>query len=748
MSDNSFNFYPRLDGLNNIDADNISTSALTTSTLTATSFKTNLVQSINDTNNLTLEALTTGQVIIRSNGVNIAIFDSANNLITFNSKVSQVLGDFFISNCVFGYLAGSLLPSSGSLMYGNSCFGQEAGRNISGTGSQGSYNTCVGYRAGRNITTGQQNTILGSECQNFSTGSGVVAIGHRSGFNLSSGSNNMFLGTGSSYGTTTGGDNVSCGYYAGVFQSSQGSFSRNISFGREANQAVNGSDNIAIGYRANFLTFPSLLSAFTNSIVIGNSNNNTLSNQILIGSGSQWLTTPRISIGKLTSPLTLLDVEGASDFNGNVTIRNNNNLQIFNNGNTQQTNAFMLNNDYFVNNSSSSGSIQLRINGNTRFNLTDTNIFLGTSNVTSGQYNVCLGFQSCQALTSGIDNIALGLFSGVQNNTASQGALQRNISIGREAGNALNGNENITLGWRSNYLVSGLLSAFTNSVCIGNNNNNTLSNQILVGSGSQWLTTPKLSVNKLTSPVQTVDIVGTLDVTSVITTPTRPNGTNDNSVATTAFVQNAVSSVATQTPTTSKYLFDECWDGAYNQCPIGGYNWTWQGTGGNSFVYGDANHPGQYGMSANKAIMSSLFYHYPVQEITFIAKTENTTNTGDIFMGLCIAYGNYARSAMIRKTTATNTFSAVTNNVNKGNFTTVSWTTNVWYEFKITFSNPNISYKITNLTSNVTETITDNTAVFDFSNQTMLFFQIGSGGGTNSAHLDFVSVTYQVPTRA
>ena len=56
MSNNSYNFYPRLDGLNQIEADSITTGDLSTTTLTATSFKTNLVQSINPTNNLTLEA--------------------------------------------------------------------------------------------------------------------------------------------------------------------------------------------------------------------------------------------------------------------------------------------------------------------------------------------------------------------------------------------------------------------------------------------------------------------------------------------------------------------------------------------------------------------------------------------------------------------------------------------------------------------------------------------------------------------
>ena len=360
-------------GLTEINADVINTGSLNvSSTIQAPTVKTNLVQSINPTNSLTLEALTTGQVIIKSNGINIAVFDGSTGTITFIRKVYQNLGDAFISNASFGNLAGSLLPNSGSLMYGNSCFGAEAGRNINGaSGAQGTYNTCIGFKSGRGITTGQQNTIIATEgFQSATSGTGNVAVGHQAGFSITTSSNNMLLGTGSSYGTTTGIDNVSCGYYAGVLQPSlQGTFGQNISFGREANQSVNGSSNIAIGWRANWTTFPSLLPAFTNSIVIGNNLSNSLSNQILIGGASQWLTTPRISIGKLTSPTTLLDVEGASLFNGSLSVRNGNNSQIFNNGNTQQTNCYMFNNDFYINNVAPTGTITYQINSTSIFSV-------------------------------------------------------------------------------------------------------------------------------------------------------------------------------------------------------------------------------------------------------------------------------------------------------------------------------------------------------------------------------------------
>ena len=642
MSSNSYNFYPRLDGLQQIDADSINTTDLSTSSLSTGAVITNSVTSTASDQNLTLEALGTGDIIIKSNGNNILIvddsgtngktqannglninngnlvfsktstasqiidwqtdagaslgslfasqlssafvfdvntltatsfqvrmsgatrfsitdtiatinslatFNTATNTITLNSKVYQILGDTFISNCSFGYLAGSLLPTSGSITYGTTCIGQEAGRNISGvSGSQGSYNTCVGYKSGRGITTGSQNTVIATESmQSATTASGNVVIGHQTGASLTTGQNNMCLGTGSSFGITTGIDNVSCGYYSGVLQPTlQGAFSQNISFGREANQAVNGGSNIAIGYRANWTTYPALLTAFTNSIVIGNSLNNTLSNQILIGSGSQWLTTPKLSVGKLTSPSTQFDVQG----NANIT---------------------------------------------------------GT-----------------------------------------------------------------------------------------------------------------------------------------ITTPTRPAGTSDTTVATTEFVNNVVTGLST--PYTAKYLFDECWDPTYNQCPFG--TWDIQGTGGSGVATGTATHPGYYSLQANRAYLSPTVNHYNFRELVFIVRSDNTSNTGDLYCGLCVAYGDYTRGVMIRKTTGTNTFTAVTNNVTKGTFSTVTWINGGWFIYKITFSNPTVTYTITDLTNNVSESITDSTNVFDYANTTKSFLQIAFGGATNTAFLDYFSVSYTVPSRA
>lgn len=840
-------------GLTEINADVVNTGTLNATIIQAPTFKTNLVQSINSGNDLTLESLGASEVYIRSNGTNIGVFDRANNLITFNARVTQVRSDNAVS-----YGPNCCLAPTGTTQ-GLTAFGTGALQRI----TSGNFNSAFGNGALNNVLGGSNNVAIGTDSgRNITSGAANMCIGLQACLNSSTATDNIGVGTQSGSGFTTGGANVCIGTRAGIITTTFGGSSNNVSIGTEAGQglgAFGGNNNTVIGHRANFTANTA---SFSNSTCIGVNSVITASNQITLGRTSEFVCCPNnLVVGKTTNTTApnKLEVEGQSEINGNLRIRNGNNLQIFNNGNTVQTNGFMLNNDFFIDNATASGSIQLRINGNTRLNLTDTNIdlnslatfnsstntitmnrkvyqnlqdtltsncsfgnlagsvlsstsfgnalfgqnagqningngtlgfgcnntFVGNksgqnitsgkentfissecginatnavgniglgyqcfTNLSSGQYNICLGMNSSTCISSGIDNIYLGLYSGPQNNLVSQGAFQRNIGIGRESNNAINGSENITIGWKSNYLVSGLLSSFTNSVCIGNNLNNTLSNQILIGGGSQFITTPKISVGKLTSPTQTVDIQGTLDVTGIITTPTRPTGTNDTTVATTAFVQTAVSGVSNPTPYTTKYLFDECVDSTFNQCPYGGYNWTWNGTGTNGFSYGDDNHPGQYNFGANKGLLSSTFYHYPLKEITFIARTLNSTNTGDMWCGLAVGYSSYGRSAMIKKTTATNTFTAVTNNVTKGTFTTVTWTTAVWYEFKITFSNPNITYKITNLTTNATETITDTTAVFDFSNTSQLIFQIANGGGTNTADLDFVSVSYQVPSRS
>jgi hypothetical protein len=235
------------------------------------------------------------------------------------------------------------------------------------------------------------------------------------------------------------------------------------------------------------------------------------------------------------------------------------------------------------------------------------------------------------------------------------------------------------------------------------------------------------------------------DTTNVVDSP---NGDSSSRAANTKFVTNAVTnSVLTQTPYNYKYLFDECWDPIYNQCPFG--TWDFQGSGSLSNQVGTIFHPGLYRLQSNKAGLSPTFHHGSLKEITFVLETNTTLGTGtsgDSWCGLCVSYGVYTRSIMIKRVSGTSDFQARTNDVLKGTFTTITWTSGQYYEFKIGIDGADIVYTIKDLNLNITETITDTTAVFDINNSSRLFFQTANNSN-QFMNLDYVSVLYEAPIR-
>ena len=113
---------------------------------------------------------------------------------------------------------------------GNTSAGTNAGDSI--TASSGLHNTSVGYNAGTAITTGDYNTVVGSEAlktittnsncsalgyQSLSvaTGSGNTGLGYQAGKAVSTGANNTFIGngageSGSPSGQVTTASNIVC----------------------------------------------------------------------------------------------------------------------------------------------------------------------------------------------------------------------------------------------------------------------------------------------------------------------------------------------------------------------------------------------------------------------------------------------------------------------------------------------------------------------------------------------------------
>ena len=85
------------------------------------------------------------------------------------------------------------------------------------TTGQANYNTALGYYAGgTDMTTGDSNTILGSESgKNITTGNYNTAVGADSLLNLDNGSNNTAIGYKAGSTNVTGSGNIFIGYEAG-----------------------------------------------------------------------------------------------------------------------------------------------------------------------------------------------------------------------------------------------------------------------------------------------------------------------------------------------------------------------------------------------------------------------------------------------------------------------------------------------------------------------------------------------------
>lgn len=740
MSNNSYNFYPRLDGLQLIEADSITTSDLTTNTLTANSFKTNLVQSINPTNSLTLEALTTGQVIIRSNGTNIAVFDTANNLITFNNRVTQLRSDNSVTygpNCC-------LAPTGTTQLL--TAYGFGALQRV----TSGNFNTAFGYEALTNLLTGANNVGLGiSAGRNITSGSFNMCIGLHAGLNLTTGNDSVAVGNQAGSGYNTGSNSVSIGTRAGLLNTAHGTINNNIAIGYEAgNGLITGANsNTMIGFRAGNSAF-SL--GWFNSTCIGAVSQITASNQITLGTPTQFTTTGNMSIGKTSFPTTKLDVEGSADFNGNVTIRNGNNLRIFNNGNTRQTNCYMLNDDLYMNNTSSIGTITFQINTGSICSISssaiNSNVYITIPNEPALSNN-----NRC-ANTAYVDN---AVATGISGLPTLSGA------------NAWTGNTNTF----NSFLPTSTINPVTNNEFCRKGFCDTTyaglaSNNAYTGTNVFNTSIPTISTLLTPSNDQELINKGYADDTysrlASSNTFTGLTNTFNSSVAfgtqapTCSFAPTLNSSLANKEyvdknaivpPTKLFTLTEDFWTGT-GGAPNGGFGvsvWATTGTGGASHAVGtNINHIGVWTLTNNRSVYNTdAVYSGVPKQVIWIVRETTALNTFNWYGGIIQSIGVFTNSAFIGHTSGGTTFFASVNNVNLYNFTSVTWAQNKWYEIKIDFNDPDVTFTLTNLTDNVTESFIASASSYDFARNNTLAFQHVSVAGTNTAEVDYVSMSYQ-----
>lgn len=684
-------------GLTEINADVVNTGTLNATTIQAPTFKTNLVQSINSGNDLTLESLGASEVYIRSNGTNIGVFDTSNNLITLNARVTQLRSDNSVTygpNCC-------LAPTGTTQLL--TAFGFGALQRV----TSGNFNTAFGYEALTNLLTGANNVGLGiSAGRNITSGSFNMCIGLHSCLNVTTGNDNCCIGNQSGSGYTTGSNNIGIGTRAGNLNTVNGTVNNNVAIGYESGNGLiaGANSNTMIGFRAGNSVF-SL--GWFNSTCIGAVSQITASNQITLGTPTQFVTCGNLSIGKTSFPTTKLDVEGSAEINGNVTIRNGNNLRIFNNGNTRQTNCYMLNNDLYINNTAPTGTITFQIN-------TSSICSVSSSAIDSNVYITVpleppLSSNNRVANTEYVDDAVATAITGLptlsgSNTWTGTNLFANNIPTISTLLTPSNDQELINKGYAddtysrlaSSNTFTGLTNTFNSSVAFG---------------------------------------------TQAPTTTFAP--TLDSSLANKEYVdKNAI-----VPPTKLFTLTEDFWTGT-GGAPNGGFGvsvWATTGTGSATHAVGtNINHVGVWTLTNNRSVYNTdAVYSGVPKQVIWIVRETTALNTFNWYAGIIQSIGVFTNSAFIGHTSGGTTFFASINNVNLYNFTTVTWAQNKWYEIKIDFNDPDVTFRLTNLTDNITEAFTATASSYDFARNNTLAFQHVSVAGTNTAEVDYVSMSYQ-----
>jgi hypothetical protein len=443
----------------------------------------------------------TGEVEIRSKGINSPGFLSLNNIDTSHFlRIYGGKGDgpdpffawhtgtalrFVTSDKFFGgfqerwRMISNRLEPIGT---GGSVFiGFDAGLNDD---LSGNYNVAIGDKALTTNTTGYYNTAIGRSTLSSNTeGFGNVAIGYRPLFNSTTGDYNIGIGQEALFSNTIGGSNIAIGLQA-LHLNTEGNNNSAIGVNSMYNN-LTGNDNSALGYQA------------LNRNSIGNENSAV---------GVRALFYNQTGSGN-----TAIGYEALKGEVGNSSGSNNTSIgskSLFSNGigynNTSVGyEALYSNTEGYSNTVTGLQALYSNTtgNGNTaygEFSLLDNtsgnfNSAFGQSsliNNTEGDYNISIGVFSLNANTTGSNNLALGTRSleknvdGEYNVAIGDQALsqnsngENNIAIGRQALNTnLTGNSNISIG---NY--SGVIStSLTNSVTIGNNTFSNCSDCIILG---------------------------------------------------------------------------------------------------------------------------------------------------------------------------------------------------------------------------------------------------------------------------
>lgn len=402
-----------------------------------------------------------------------------------------------------------------------------------------SCNSAFGTNSLLNHTTGSFNTSLGAGAMTFNiTGNRNVAVGSSAlEFNTNS-ENNTAIGTQALFGQRDGSNNTAIGINAGLNDVS-GSFNTYLGANTDTNaSATPYLKSTAIGYGARI--------DLSNQIVLGTSSERVyipgqlfLNNVEITGSGggggSLTLNPETIDylVGEfdiLSNPAVVVypkfNISLFSEFDFKITQRGLDTARLDNNIPDDITEAELK--QLFVNGLYLYGYIDnFDTNNKSGYDVNNgvCNVAIGPkslSNVTNstgtsyGWFNTALGSFSQMSNTKGYNNTSIGSHSLLKINEG-----YGNVGIGTLAGwNDISGNYNTYLGANTTTTILNQ-GSITKSTAIGYGANITLTNQIVLGTSTEFVCIPSnrgLSIGKTTAPGSgyALDVVGSINLTGEI----------------------------------------------------------------------------------------------------------------------------------------------------------------------------------------------------------------------------------------
>ena len=404
---------------------------------------------------------------------------------TSNTLIGANAGDS-ITSASSNTAVGQVAYSSNATGTGNTAIGRASmqsgasGNYNTGVGNDtlevatGNYNTAVGYRAGLGIQGVNNNVAIGalSMFANAVTGIQNVAVGTSSLYSLTSGNYNTGVGEGVMAALTSGSYNVAMGRDA---LSTNAGYSANTAIGYESLKTTNNAGNTAIGFQSGV----GVTSGSYNNIIghEAGSGLTTGSYNVLMGDRAGRI------LGAGAESVLIGHQTGYSLSNGSYnTCVGFKNLNAATGGHFNTSMGFAALNRYEGDENTAIGAYAAHyattatrttavgMQAGFQISTGDENTMVGFragQNINTGEYNVGLGSLAMLASTTATFNVALGrtalyqLTTGTSNIGIGYDAFQAittnsyNTGVGGSVGTFQTGSYNTSMGYFSNYGVSG-----------------------------------------------------------------------------------------------------------------------------------------------------------------------------------------------------------------------------------------------------------------------------------------------------